>query len=253
MSENKSENTETETENNIENDATGGSFSAPESEPGILPAPESEPGVLQAPPAGEAEVMPKPAFDFGKFKDSIAGTAVILGGIALITALMLALVNHLTAPVIREKTEANKNAAVARFFGEGSAVETLDPAELGVSAPVTEILAVRDALTGELSGYCIMVEPVGFNGVITMLVAVNPNGTVLDTDILSESETGRGPRIRGEVFRDQFKGKRAGITLGSGGSGGNSIDAEAGATVSSRAFMDGVNAALDAVAKIRAQ
>jgi hypothetical protein len=85
-----------------------------------------------------------------------------------------------------------------------------------------------------------------------MLVAVSPAGTVIDTAILSMSETaGQGTKIEEKQFRDQFKNKSKDITLGTGGTiGVNSIDTIAGATISSKAFLNGVNSALAVVSKL---
>ena len=183
------------------------------------------------------------SFSFEKVKKSIVGTALILGTVALITALILSVMNFLTAPVIAGRLASEKEEVVARMFGDGTYHEELNDFVISESSPISEVLIVKKSDTDELVGYCVTVMPKGFNGKITMLVAVNPNCTVRDTAVLDESESGKGPNIRKEEFQEHFKGKPKDIKI-------TDIDAIAGATISSKAFLSGVNAALDTVSEI---
>jgi len=180
------------------------------------------------------------------FKDSIAGTALILGMIGLITALLLSVLHSFASPVIAKRLADEKEAAVAGFFGDGTYASEIDLADYEdnphYSAVITEILEVRDNDSDSLAGYCVTAKPKGFNGKINMLVAVTPDGKVKDTAVIEQNESGKGPNIRNEEFRDKFKNKTKGIKI---------EDVKiAGATVSSKAFMNGVNAALEIVGEI---
>ena len=99
-------------------------------------------------------------------------------------------------------------------------------------------------------GYAVEVAPNGFGGAITMMVGVSNEGKVLGISIISHAETpGLGAVAaagtdKGVSFRDQFKGLIGGITIGDGE---NQVDALSGATISSQAVVDGVNAALDCI------
>ena len=101
--------------------------------------------------------------------------------------------------------------------------------------------------TGQLHGYAVEVAPSGFGGAITMMVGVSVDGKVLGISIISHAETpGLGAVAaqntdKGVAFRDQFVGLMEGITIGDGD---NQIDSLSGATISSQAIVDGVNAAL---------
>jgi electron transport complex protein RnfG len=89
----------------------------------------------------------------------------------------------------------------------------------------------------------VTVSPKGFSGSIDMLVGIGTDFTVIDTVILSMSETaGIGTKINEDSFKEKFKNKSANEI--------NSVDTIATATISSRAFINGVNAALAVVSDI---
>ena len=209
-------------------------------------------------PAGEEK--PK-----GAFKNSIFGTSVIMGFITVITVFAISLLNSVTAPAIEQRLHGEKEAAIIWLFGLGVEFEALEGFEdiyLDYDAPVTEVFLVRDEKKlgpDKTAGYCVTVAPKGFTDDIIILVAVNPNITVKDTLILSMSETaGYGTKIDSEGdgwFREQFKNKTRGIndTRIEPATDENAVQIIIGATVTSRAFLRGVNAALEVAAEIREQ
>jgi Na+-translocating ferredoxin:NAD+ oxidoreductase RnfG subunit len=219
------------------------------------PAGDGVPGV---PP----EKVGRAPFDF---KNSIFGTAVILAIITVVIVFAISLLNSVTKPVIEQRLFEEKIAAIERLFGSG--VESLDlegfeDMFLDFDAPVTGVyLILDDSRLGDdkTAGYCVLVAPKGFTDSIVMLVAVTPNLTVKDTLILSMNETaGYGTRLDGESdfwFREQFWNKSRNIrdVRTAPNPGENSIQIIAGATVSSKAFLRGVNAALDIIYEIDAQ
>lgn len=196
------------------------------------------------------------------FKDTMLGTTVILGVITVITAFMLALLNHFTAPVIEKRLNEHKEDAVAELFGDGMYPEKLPDGLVGKHEEdiyvkyflVTEVLLIKNSASDEFAGYCVTVDPKGFVDKIIILVAVNPDITVKDTKIIDISETaGQGTKIDSENwFREQFKYKSKDIkdvTI-EPYPGKNEIQVIAGATISSRAFTHGVNEALAAAEEI---
>ena len=183
--------------------------------------------------------------------------------ITAVTVFAVSLLHSFTAPVIERHLHEEKNAAVVELFGAGVDYEALAGFE-GIysdfDAPVSEVLIVSDGQRpgyDKTAGYCVMVEPKGFANNIIMLVAVNPNLTVKGTLILSMSETaGYGTKIDSGGdgwFREQFKNKGRGINdiRIEPEPDENAIQIIAGATVSSRAFLKGVNTALEVVAQIK--
>jgi len=189
---------------------------------------------------------------FKKFRESILGSAALLGAITLVMGLVLALVNSLTAPEIAKRLREEKEESIKGFFGGEVEFEYV---ELDFAAPVRDAVYVRSATSKRLAGYCVTVAPRGFSGDIVMLVAVNANITVRGVKILEMSESaGIGTKIESEDwFAEQFRFKSRDIAVVSpyGRPGDNAIDTVAGATKSSKAFLAGVNAALEAAHRIR--
>ena len=196
-----------------------------------------------------------PKNEKSSFKDSVLGTAVILGIISVITVFAISLLNLFTSPVIEKKLTDEKNESIKNFFGEEIYYEPFTGLEM--PSPATEAIVVYDNLSDDIAGYCVTVEPKGFGGKIIMLVAVNPNITVKDTQILSMSETaGYGTRVNDENwFSEQFIYRTQNIKdiRTAPASGENAVQVIAGATVSSKAFLNGVNTALDVAGIISGQ
>ena len=101
-----------------------------------------------------------------------------------------------------------------------------------------------------VQGFAVQVAPTsGFGGEIVMIVGIDAEGKVCGISIVSHAETpGLGAVAdaatpAGESFRESFYGKSGTLTVGD-------IDALSGATITSKAVVDGVNAALAYVAKL---
>ena len=96
------------------------------------------------------------------------------------------------------------------------------------------------------NGYAVEVAPNGFDGAVTMMVGI-ADGKVTGISVISHTETpGLGAvaaanNAKGEAFRGQFVGQSGTLEIG------NQIDAMSGATITSKAVVAGVNAALDFV------
>ena len=215
-------------------------------------------------PAAQAEPQPpktkKTKMEaFSRFKESIFGTAAILGMITLSMGFVLAALNSLTAPAVEKRLREEMEESIVGFFGEGVEFAYIELEDFDFAGPVAEAVAVyaKSPASQKLAGYCVTVTPRGFSGNMTMLVAVNANITVRDVKILEMSETaGIGTKIESESwFAEQFKLKSRNISeaRSPGRAGDNAIDAISGATKSSRAFLAGVNAALDAAYEIKTQ
>ena len=159
--------------------------------------------------------------------------------ITAVVAVALAAVNQITAPIIaRQKAEKTRLAIQAVLPGGGERVEFTD--ETGM---------VVNVYKGE-GGYAVEVVPQGFNGAITMMVGVDLQGNVLGISVINQTETaGLGAvcgakNSAGEAFRGQFVGMSGDLAVTKDG---GQVDAITGATITSRAVTNGVNAALDCV------
>lgn len=167
----------------------------------------------------------------------IARLALTLLIITSVVAAALAGVNAITAPVIASITaQKTQNAIASVLPGGGEALESF-----------TDETGLVTAVYASESGYAIEVTPAGFDGQITMMVGVSKDGKVLGIDVISHTETaGLGAvaaakNSAGESFRGQFVGQNGDLAVTKDG---GSIDAITGATITSRAVTEGVNAAL---------
>lgn len=97
-------------------------------------------------------------------------------------------------------------------------------------------------------GYVITVtSKEGYGGDIRISTGIDTSGTVKGVSILSISETaGLGMQATEPAFQDQFKDKKVDsfVITKTGASDENEIDALSGATVTTNAFTNDVNAAL---------
>ena len=180
--------------------------------------------------------------------------ALILFAITLIAGLMLGVVNDITKePIARQeqkaKTEACQNvfAAAASFEEQEMEAATQALADAGLTgADIDELMAAKDA-SGALLGYVITVtDHEGYGGDIQFSMGVTTDGVLNGISLLSISETaGLGMRA-GEVLVPQFENKDVDrFTYTKTGSTADSeIDAISGATITTNAVVNGVNAGL---------
>ena len=168
--------------------------------------------------------------------------AGILFLIAAIVAVALAAVNNVTAPVIQDLKNQKTQEAIEMVLPGGFNEEITDY--------VDESGLVTKVYKGD-NGYALEVTPSGFDNTITMMVGVDFEGNILGISIVSHTETaGLGAvaaatTSAGEAFRDQFIGMSGSVSVSKDG---GEINAITGATITSRAVCEGVNAALDCVA-----
>lgn len=173
----------------------------------------------------------------------IVKPAAILLIITAVAAALLGVVQSVTAPAIAEqsaKTQAEAMKAVLPDADEFKAYEGFEPE--GV------VVAVNEAYKGgELCGYVINVQPSGFGGIVDTMVGISNDGIIQGMKVLSHSETpGLGAKSTDPSFSDQFKGKKAPLTVIKSGTPGESdIQAITSSTITSKAVTSGVNEAYD--------
>lgn len=161
--------------------------------------------------------------------------------ITAVVAACLAFVNGITKPRIEAAKAAKTQLAIMTVLpGGGEEIKDFSDA----TGMVSRVYASD-------SGYAVEVNPSGFNGTITMMVGISPEGEVLGISVITQTETaGLGAvaaatNAAGQAFRDQYIGKADTVAVTKDG---GTIDAITGATITSRAVTTGVNAALSCVA-----
>ncbi len=183
--------------------------------------------------------------------------ALILFAITLIAGLMLGVVNDITKEPIAQQEQKAKNEACQNVFAEADsfeAQELADSAQIeqvltdaGISgADIDELMAAKDA-SGALLGYVITVtDHEGYGGDIQFSMGITNEGTLNGISLLSISETaGLGMRA-GEVLVPQFADKNVSkfTYTKTGATADYEIDAISGATITTNAVVNGVNAGL---------
>lgn len=170
-----------------------------------------------------------------KKQPGMAQLVLVLFAISAITALLLGLVNMITAPAIAANELKKTNDAMAAVLP----ADSYDEVEYTGSDPlVTAMYKAGDA------GYVVQVSPSGFGGNLNVMVGVTADGTCSGVSIISHAETsGLGANATKPAFRDQFVGKSGTVAVTKDG---GEINALTGATITSRAVANGVNSALAA-------
>lgn len=197
--------------------------------------------------------------DKSKKKSGIVVNTLVLVLVTFVAVLLLAVVNQVTKGPI-EQAEIDARAAVyatvypnAENFAEIENSEALieGSAELLTNAGydgcfVNDALAVTDA-SGSIKGYVIAAtSPSGYGGNVQIAVGI-ADGKLTGFDVVSQNETaGIGSRITEDSFKSQFAGKPATAleSTKSGATEENQFDAISGATISTGAVNDAINAAI---------
>lgn len=146
-----------------------------------------------------------------------------------------------TKPIIEENNARMQMEAMKALLTEADDFIEVEGASEG------DVVAMFVAkASGAQMGYVAKVAPNGYGGAIEMLVAFNQEGSVEGIKILSHSETpGFGANAEKTAFSDQFKGKVAPLTVTKVAPAETEIQAITGATITSTAITEAVNAAAE--------
>ena len=174
-----------------------------------------------------------------KDKNSIFAITKNLTITCFISGIILAGVYYVTAPVAAQKQVQIKNDTMKELVTSADNFKS-------VSGKKDWYTAVKG---GKTIAYVVPAVSKGYGGDINMLVAVTPDGKVIDFNIVSHNETpGLGSNASEDSFRGQFKDKKAGdLTVTKDKSNKKNIQAMTGATITSRAVTKGVKEAVQQV------
>lgn len=190
----------------------------------------------------------------GKQKNEFVQLGGILCAITLVVALCLGAVNAITVEPIAVQNQLKTENALAQVMDADS--EQIDVEEgktvtTDSGTSVSIISAYKMTKDGQDAGYCVEVGPTGFGGTVDTMIGVSVDGTITGVSVISaSSETpGLGARCTEEEFQAQFAGQPADGSVAVSKDGGT-IEALTGATITSRAVSEGVNAAAKFAAEL---
>lgn len=187
----------------------------------------------------------------------IVHDAVILTAFTLVLGFLLGLVYEITKKPIADANAAAAQAAYREVFADAESFEALEGFDknaateavvaAGYTDSIDDIQVAKDA-SGTQIGYVITVTAKDASqSTITFSVGIQNDGTVNGYSVTSIAETpGLGMKVEEESFYSQFQGKLVDTfnVVKSAPAADNEIEAISGATISSKAMANGVNAAL---------
>ena len=184
-------------------------------------------------------------------KSAMIKDALILFAITVVAGLLLGVVYDVTKePIAQQKAKA-KQEACANVFAEAKTFETvtdLDGVAVSDNIDGVDIDEVMRAFDGdETLGYVITVtDHEGYGGDIQFSIGVTLDGTLNGISLLSISETAGLGMKAGDVLVPQFANKKVEqfTYTKSGATNDSEIDAISGATITTNAVVNGVNAGL---------
>lgn len=187
-------------------------------------------------------------------KEMMKNTGILLV-ITLVAGLVLGFIYQITKEPIAEQNAKKKQEACQEVFQDAASFEQMESSQPDAAVwaaegygqeTIDEVMEALDA-SGSLLGYVITVTTKeGYGGDIQFAVGIRMDGTVNGMSILDISETaGLGMRAE-EVLKPQFAGRQAEKFeyTKSGATSEDQIDAISGATITTNAVTNGVNAGL---------
>ncbi len=168
-------------------------------------------------------------------KNRYVNYGLVLLAIAFISALILAVVNFATVPVIAANEKKSVELARKKVLPEA---KTFDEAATVKAKDLDFIPAKNDA--GEIVGYVVSAAEGGYAGPINFVVGIGKDGKLTGLDIISHQETpGLGAKIVNDSWKQLWIGRDVNYEFN------KSVDAFAGATITPKAVYTGVKKVLE--------
>lgn len=155
-------------------------------------------------------------------------SVVTLLCICAVMAVMMAITNAITAPIIAQNQAAAQNDALKVVMPHGEGFEKMDVS--GYTLPVT----VTEVYSEASGGYVFQLTTTGYSTGFVILCGVNADGTVSGATCLASTETLGYEKTYGENF------------IGKNMEGVDGVDTVSGATKTTGAYRSAVKDALNA-------
>ena len=187
----------------------------------------------------------------------IVHDALILFAFTVVLGLILGVVYGITKPSIDQVNYEKTQAACKQVFADAASFEEYSDfdadaaaalmAEQGYSDQIDSVNTALDA-SGNVIGYVLTVTAKDASqATITFSVGIQNDGTVNGYSITDIAETpGLGMKAQEEAFYSQFEGKNVSsfTVVKSATTADNEIESISGATITSKAMANGVNACI---------
>lgn len=183
-------------------------------------------------------------------KSNLTNMVICLTATCLICAALLGGVYALTASPIEKVNAAILKSSIGAVLPEGCEISEAMELEVG-GQPSEYYVATKD---GQTIGFAVKSTTVGFGGPLTLMVGLIPGGTVYNTSVLSHAETpGLGAKCTSDPkFMEQWKGFDVISKKLTVKKDGGDVDAITASTITSRAYAQAVQNAVDALAAVPA-
>ena len=172
--------------------------------------------------------------------------------IAALAGLALSGVYSVTKSTIEEQELAKETEAYKVVCPDADSFAVAEGAQEAIAAMEGETTRVNKAYeakdaAGNTIGYALNVTSKGFGGNVTMAMGLTADGMITGISFTELNETaGLGMKADEPAFKEQFNGKSGALTLVKGtASGEQEISAITGASVTSNAVINAVNAGMD--------
>ncbi|MCI1647473.1 MAG: RnfABCDGE type electron transport complex subunit G [Bacteroides sp.] len=180
-----------------------------------------------------------------KLESSLKNMLLVLTGVTIISVALLAFVNELTkGPIEKANAKALSDAVsmVVPGFDNDPIADKKMQAVNGV-----EYAIYPATKQGKYIGAAVESTSMGFGGELKVLVGFDAEGNILDYSLLAHAETpGLGSKAA-DWFKEGHKGSIKGLNPGKAPlvvtKDGGQVDAITASTITSRAFLNAVNAA----------
>lgn len=178
-------------------------------------------------------------------KSTLVNMVAVLFTVTLIASAAVGGVNMLTADAIAEANAAATTAAVANVLPE------FENTEISEQTIDDMPIVVYKATNGsEAVGYAVeSMTKSGFSGVIRLMVGFDPDGKILNVNVLQHAETpGLGSKMteEGNALLGSIQNKNSWELEFKVKKDGGELDALTAATISSRAYYEAVARAYEA-------
>ncbi len=167
-----------------------------------------------------------PSFRRCKDMKKSAANILSLSLISAIIAVLLAITNTITAPIIKEQEKAAVNSALAEVMPSASEFTPVDISSLSLDSAVTEVYKANT------DGYVIKLKVTGYAPNMTILCGVDTDGKITGSTCISGGETLGYEKTYGDKF------------VGLGADDASRIDTIASATKTTAAYKHAISIAI---------